>query len=112
MYVKELELLDFIDRQGYPNASLVAAKAGGTREYDNYFGENGALTRKRLEIPHPITDVKEPQEYCMVETWWDGNVRLHKVTENGQRYRKLLRELVYFWEPFSEASGGKLKSDR
>ncbi len=62
--------------------------------------------------PHPITGIKEPQVYQMVETWWEGNAKLHKVTEQGQRYRKALRELVYFWIPYSEASGGKLRSDR
>jgi hypothetical protein len=112
MYLKELELLDFIDQQGCPNASLVAAKAGGAREYENYFGETGALTRKTMEIPHPITGVKNAEEYCMVEIRWDGRTKLHKVTEQGQRYRKFLRELIYFWGRYAEVRGGKLRTDR
>ena len=112
MYVKELELLDFIAEQNTPNATMVAAKAGGPREYENYFGENGALTRKRRELPHPITGVGGFVEYRMVEIITDGNTKRHKLTADGERYRRFLRELVYFFNPYFEASGGKLRSER
>lgn len=105
----ELRLLDVLERESdRATETIVAAACGGPKAYERYFGENGALVRKRREILHPITGLRII-EYDIVSISWDGNKKLHGRTEFGKRYQKFLRESLLFWGPYAEAAGGRLR---
>ncbi len=58
--------------------TILCGESSGHDGYERYFGENGALTRRRRERPHPITGVKEVLECQLVEVWPEDDKILHR----------------------------------
>ena len=107
--LKALRLLKAIEREGdRATETIMVAEAGGWKGYQAYFGENGALTRIHRWRPHSITGVNEIVEVRMVKIWLEERKNLHGRTEDGKRYQKLLHDLIYYWEPYSEVRKGRL----
>ncbi len=108
--VTEYRLLRAIEREGdRATKTILWAEAGGRDGYDRYFGDSGALTRKRSERLHPITGIKGIVEYQLVEIWREDDKILHRRTEDGKRYQHLLELSLYYLGPYSEVEGGKLQ---
>jgi len=106
----EYRLLKAIDREGdRATKTVVLALAGGRDGYDRYFGDYGALTRKRRERPHPVTGVNRVVEYQLVEIWNENDKILHRRTDDGKRYQHLLWLSLYYYGPYSEVKGRKLQ---
>ena len=87
--------------------------SGGEEGYERYFGENGHLTRKWSIVPHRVTGVRAMVEYHFVDIWEEEisgkKTILHKRTEDGKHYQNLLWLQLFYFEPYSEVSGGKLQ---
>ncbi len=110
--LKMLKLLDAIERLGdRATATIMQAEAGGPKGYEDYFGENGALTRIYKTNPIPITRQTEFVEQALVEIWEEDGKKLHRRTELGKRVQAWLRDWIYLIGPYSETRGGKLRKD-
>jgi len=87
--------------------------AGGEDGYGRYFGPSGHLTRKWNRPPHPVLGVNRLGGYQFVEVWEEviegRRTILHRRTDDGKTYQKLLYWGLLYYEPYSGVRGGKLQ---